>query len=94
MTGLAPHGGCNWEGCKECFPDGPTSPVSKVTTTGVLQFRPVEGGEWEDLSTGWNLSGWARTLADRAIARHKIRHGSCYTYRLVKRTTVVTDEIF
>lgn len=20
MTHLAPHGGCNWEGCEECFP--------------------------------------------------------------------------
>lgn len=21
MTELAPHGGCNWKGCRECFPD-------------------------------------------------------------------------
>ena len=21
MNRLAPHGGCNWEGCTECFPD-------------------------------------------------------------------------
>ncbi len=21
MTRLAPHGGCNWRGCQECFPD-------------------------------------------------------------------------
>jgi hypothetical protein len=20
MSNLAPHGGCNWEGCKVCFP--------------------------------------------------------------------------
>ncbi len=21
MTRLAPHGGCNWRGCQECFPE-------------------------------------------------------------------------
>lgn len=21
-----PHGGCNWEGCTECFPEGPPNP--------------------------------------------------------------------
>lgn len=26
VTPLAPHGGCNWEGCKECFPAAPVAP--------------------------------------------------------------------
>lgn len=27
MEGI-PHGGCNWEGCKECFPPGTPYPQS------------------------------------------------------------------
>lgn len=23
VTALAPHGGCNWKGCRECFPKQP-----------------------------------------------------------------------
>ena len=57
---MAPHGGCNWEGCKECFPHL----VGKLPISDKEQFdRALE------IANGARLRDTER-LDPIAVARH------------------------
>jgi hypothetical protein len=46
MTKLAPHGGCNWRGCEECFPAWSRKRTMLILSTPGYPDSTVEIVEW------------------------------------------------
>lgn len=62
MGRLAPHGGCNWEGCEECFPAW-SKPV-KAKKTAEPSITLVE---LEKLAEKFNREPWTfPTIAQKS----------------------------
>lgn len=76
MTSLAPHGGCNWQGCTECFPERPDS--HKVVSATLhtqgwpdIQVRISEWGTHDSKIDGYvkvlNSYGSAYVVAESRL---------------------------
>jgi hypothetical protein len=85
---LAPHGGCNWEGCRECFPEQKVKTVDRLTGDQSVMYvvqRRWANQEWEDFSE-WSQKEAADTVKDRG----RVRTGSAARWRVIQRTRTTT----
>lgn len=81
MTRLAPHGGCNWEGCKECFPPAEQRSTRRTFAT----LRNVDMPDHQVEIIGWDFNddsvpgytkvknqyGWVNVVKESRLTDHR-----------------------
>ncbi|OFW55829.1 MAG: hypothetical protein A2Y75_05280 [Candidatus Solincola sediminis] len=85
MTDLAPHGGCNWTGCRECFPETQSIEINEEKTMN----------ENDQVTTALELRAFREALGlSRADVEDHTGLASSVVWRAEQPTRKVTPEQF